>query len=144
MPHMNIYHVIKLMAIAAQLSGYPLPPTSPPPQVVEFNIMEIAEWACPEIKDPRQCPIYGRYWDTDVIVVDAEASNLTPGGPSEDSVVIHEMVHWLQDHNGVRGFDCPLILRREQEAYAVQNLYVQKYERQKLVLQPPKELCATT
>lgn len=141
MTHMNVFHVLKLMAIASQLSGYDLPPKVTPPQVIEFSIIEMRDWACPLETNPVKCQVWGQYPDNDTILVDAEASNMTENAPSEDAVVIHEMVHWLQDHHGIRGFECPLILKRETEAYAVQNLYIQRYEHSKVRLDVPKELC---
>jgi hypothetical protein len=131
---MNPFHVAKLAVIAAHLSGYLLPAQLP--VVHELNRQEMIARACAEGADAwdsnvliLSCPVVGMYADDDQIYVDAEVANKSGLGFDEDSVVIHELTHWLQHHAGKAGFECPRIEEREREAYHIQNIYIHAIER---------------
>lgn len=130
-----------LLVIAAHLTGYPIPPGAPPVGI-ELTTAEMRVFADDDTT-------IGMTRDrVDVIFVDVEfavASSKYPdlGGPDEDSILIHELTHWLQAHNGQAGYECPRILDREREAYAVQTRFAREYEHHPDAdFRPPPELYA--
>lgn len=122
--------LLQLITIAAQLSGYPQPaPSVALPEVHEIGSKEIAFLS-------GQSHVVGLYIPVEhTIYIDVEwlmgSINLADGSYhyTEESYLVHELTHWLQDINGkFQGTDCPNPLHREQQAYSVQNMYEHKYE----------------
>lgn len=118
----------KLIAIAVHLSGYPQPPAGALPEVHEIGTDQMTQMSGPYnvgLYIPKEHKIY----------IDVEwllgSVNLADGSYhyTENSYMIHELVHWLQDLNGkYQGGECPNPLLRESQAYAVQNMYEKLYE----------------
>jgi hypothetical protein len=107
-----------LMSWAATLSGHPRPTTLPEIVMVPHSCL-VAE-AC----GGRECKVLGWYPPGQKILLDERldpANNLYAS-----SIVVHEMVHFLQQHSGhfELGFTCALALEREREAYAVQREFL--------------------
>lgn len=126
----------KLIAIAAHLSGYPVP-VAPPPPIHEVDSATI----CAEYGSEAGCDVVGLFkpvLPNGEIWIDVEwvnsPTNMQPDKGfqyTEDSYLIHELTHWLQFKAGAhRGSECIDHLLREKEAYAVQNAYELTYEYQ--------------
>lgn len=43
------------------------------------------------------------------------------------SIIVHEIVHWLQEHNTDWGTSCEELIKREIEAYNVQRLFLKDH-----------------
>lgn len=119
-----------LLSWAVTLSGYPVP--AEPPVVVAKPHAFFVQQAC----DGQECKVLGWYAGGKKVYVD---ETLDPQNNLFDSsIVVHEMVHYLQ---GVaRGDDelkpgaafnvapsCDQLVKWEREAYAVQREYVLRY-----------------
>lgn len=102
-----------LYAIASGLSGIPLADKSPDIMLVPAETLRAM--ACPN-KEPDRCPVYGlftrgRIWvDASLDFSDAYAS----------SILLHEMVHYLQDARDGPAASCEEWERREAQAYQAQ------------------------
>jgi hypothetical protein len=97
-------------------TGAPAPPTLP--TVVKVPHDQLAQMAC-----RAPCPVLGLYKDGVIYIDDA----LDPQHDSyHRSVVLHELVHYVQDVNGKFADEspCTRFNLREREAYAVQNRYL--------------------
>lgn len=123
----------RLIVIAAQLSGYPAP-AAPAPPVHEVASAEI----CLRY-GVAKCDVVGLFKLTKPngeIWIDTEwlhgRINMDPDKGfqyTEESYLVHELVHWLQYKNGAhQGDGCIDHVVREKEAYAVQNAYELTYE----------------
>lgn len=112
---MNEVYAI-LLSWAAHLSGYPMPADLPE---IRFEQHEFfVENACYGI----ECNVVGWYNDNGIVYIDEEHDT---GTGFDDSLVVHEFVHWLQDKSGEFDKDsCVDFVAREHEAYAVQNDYL--------------------
>jgi hypothetical protein len=118
--------VLKLALIASNLSGYPMPET-PIPVIHLLSTADFDKKFCP--KNPSDCyDLLGYYRDDDEIWVDSQQSDDWVYRAGQNSVFIHELVHWLQDHNGMNDLSCVTKRVREYEAYTVQNRYIVEYE----------------
>jgi hypothetical protein len=108
-----------LLSWAASLSGYPYPETVP---AVEYRDRGFfVEQACAGRAD---CAVAAWYQDG-TVYLDETLSDLED--PIVRSVVVHELVHYLQALNGAfQGDDCESDLRREQQAYSVQRIYLNR------------------
>ena len=107
-----------LMSWAATLSGYPRPTALPDIVMVSHSYL-VAE-AC----GGHECKVLGWYPPGQKIFLD---ERLDPAdGLYASSIVVHEMVHFLQQQSGhfEAGFSCALALEREREAYAVQREFL--------------------
>lgn len=126
---MNPAQVLKLAIIAAHLSGYSLP-SDPPPAVRELSSRQMDVVACrPEALPDDGChQDVGMYLDGGEIYVDTEYLRTAAHTGTEDDIVLHELVHWLQYAHAWGGTGCPHLQARENEAYRVQNLYIRQYE----------------
>ena len=132
--------VLALAHIASQLSGYSLP-NHPPPNVIELTTQEMHETACGSGGDPGCMDDIGLYRDGDLIWVDSEYTNSAAGRVSENSIVIHELVHWLQkEHAWGDGGGCAHAQARENEAYRVEGRYIREYEHKSTSVTAP-EMC---
>lgn len=121
---MNPAHVAYLLAIASHLSGYPVPHDAQT-AVIELSYVEMAEAACDD--HLLGCNILGFYKDGDPAVY-VLAGGDDANGTDEDSIVVHELTHWLQYRNGKRGYACPGMLVREYEAYQTQLKFIVRVE----------------
>ena len=106
-----------LLSWASYLSGYPMPAAPP---TVEFKEHQFfVEMVCGGI----ECNVYGWYDDQDIVYIDERLKHMDTGFAT--SLVVHEFTHYLQHKSG--DFDsnsCKDSVKREQEAYVVQNSYI--------------------
>jgi hypothetical protein len=110
-----------LMLQAVKYSRYSMPSKLPAIDLIPESVW--LKTKCPGLES-RKCPLLGYYIDfrpdeVDVVHVrDVPARFMRP----YQGVAVHELVHWLQSHNG-RRYDqnnCPLLAANELEAYAVE------------------------
>jgi hypothetical protein len=108
-----------LLSWAASLSGYTYPETAPP---VEYRGPDFfVEQACRGAEDCR----VAAWYDAGTIYLREDLSDLED--PVVRSVVVHELVHYLQDLSGRFPVDdCESDLKREQEAYSIQRTYLNR------------------
>jgi hypothetical protein len=107
-----------LMSWAVTLSGYSRPITQPEIVMVPHGYL-VAE-AC----GGRECKVLGWYPPGQKIFLD---DRLDPADSLyASSIVVHEMVHFLQQQSGhfEGGFSCRSTLAREREAYAAQREFL--------------------
>lgn len=110
-----------LLSWAVVLSGYPAP--AEPPQLVRVPHAFMVERAC----NRRECRVLGWYAGGREIYVDERLD------PESDlfhsSIVVHEMVHYLQNEAARVAFvtNCKEALTLEREAYSVQSAYLTRY-----------------
>lgn len=119
-----------LLKFASTISGYSIPDNIPPPKLVELTHAQMVHDAC---HNREPCEVYGRYKDKEVIYVDKQAIE-EDQIVSEDSVIVHELTHWLQQHHNHGGFTCLQRNTREEEAYHVQQLFIMDVEHKTRVL----------
>jgi hypothetical protein len=111
--------VSALMFWVTLFTGAPKPEVLP--AVVKLPHAELEQLAC-----GRPCPVLGLYRGGTVIYIDESLD------PEHDqwarSVVLHELVHYVQDVSGKFGGEtpCDRFNLREREAYAVQNRYLER------------------
>ncbi len=105
--------VTELLAAISALSGYPLP--EEPPAVEFLSPTALEQMAC-----GGPCEVYGWYPFGATIYLDDRLEPLTDMGSR--AVLLHELVHYLQQESGAYGgtIDCALWLAREREAYDIQ------------------------
>jgi hypothetical protein len=118
---MNTAELISiLLSWAASLSGYPYPDTRP---AIEYRAHDFfAQHACAA---EASCRAAAWYDDDGTIYLDRQLADLED--PVIRSVVVHELVHYLQDLNGAfAAGTCDDSVRREREAYAVQRTYLNR------------------
>ena len=106
-----------LLSWAVTLSGYDAPTEMPQVQY------EPHDFFVQHVCGGKECNAVGWYNDQDIIYIDKKYAE------GEDSfatsLVVHELTHYLQHHSG--HFDsqsCPDSIKREREAYRVQNDYL--------------------
>ena len=119
-----------LLSWAVTLSGYPAP--DQPPEVVSVSHQFFVDNAC----GGHECKVYGWYAGGRRLYVDTRLD------PQEDllasSVVVHEMVHYLQGASwgipeGLKGAaygevpTCHEAIEMEIEAYAAQREFLLRY-----------------
>lgn len=119
-----------LLSWAVTLSGYPAP--AQPPEVVKVPHSFFVEKAC----GGRECKVYGWYAGGEKLYLDERMD------PQQSllaaSVVVHEMVHYLQGisrHEGVPANgaafgerpSCADAIAMEREAYGVQREFLLRY-----------------
>jgi hypothetical protein len=107
-----------LMSWAATLSGYPRPVTLPEVVVVPHSYL-VAE-AC----GGHECKVLGWYPPGQKIFLDDRLDPVNSLYAS--SIVVHEMVHYLQQQSGhyEEGPTCSSAIERERQAYAVQREFL--------------------
>jgi hypothetical protein len=118
--------------IAAALSGYPLPTDRPKVVVADPSFFDR------EREDGYV--IYGLY-DIDPNVPDVIFIN--PDTPTDmvTTVLVHEIVHWLQEKAGKPADTCKEIAAVEREAYLVDYMFAQLYAPGVAVLDMPRFKC---
>lgn len=110
-----------MMSWAVSLSGYA--PPAEMPDVVMVSHAVLVDKACAG----RECKVVGWFPPGHTIFVDARLS------PNEDlfasSIIVHEMVHYLQQESHKYGtpYTCESLVAMEREAYAVQREYFVRY-----------------
>lgn len=106
--------IADLLYVVQAIAAYPNP--ARPPLVKFVSHVELQEMAC-----EAACDIRGWYAGGSTIYLD---DGLDPENSLWDrSILVHEMVHYLQDQAGAFGSlaTCQRWLEREDEAYAVQH-----------------------
>jgi len=123
-----------LLSWAVVLSGYPAPPEVP--RVESVSHAFFVENACGGL----ECKVWGWYAGGDMLYID---SRLDPVNDLlASSVIVHEMVHYLQAKAGklehrataalaesakATSINCELTIDLEREAYAVQQAFLVRY-----------------
>jgi hypothetical protein len=113
-----------LMSWAVTLSGYPAPDHMP--QVVLVSHAELVHAACAD----HECKVLGWFPPGEKIYLDQRLEPLDSTYSS--AIVVHEMVHYLQQSSGrfeharERG-DCDEVLAMEHQAYQVQRDFFGRY-----------------
>ena len=104
-----------LLAWASNLSGYPVPETSP--RIAYRNRAFFSDRVC----GGSACRAVGWYDDQNIIYLD-EKYRYKDQDDFANSLLLHELVHFLQHQSGrFDSLSCEDSLAREREAYAVQN-----------------------
>jgi hypothetical protein len=114
--------IASLLAWINLHAGYQLPAQDPEVILVPHTVLE--QMAC---KEP--CPIMGLYPDDRVIYLDEGLALET--NACAQSVLLHELVHFVQDMNH-RFVDSDPVLRwqiREVEARNIQNMFLARHGR---------------
>lgn len=108
-----------LLSWAVNLSGYPRPAICPSIVVVEHAYL--VQRAC----SGRKCDVLGWYpGHGHNIYLDARLAPNVERNLHANSILLHELVHYLQWLNGkFYDFDCEAALWAERQAYAVQRAY---------------------
>jgi hypothetical protein len=124
-----------LLSWASSLSGYPYPDTRPAIEYRDHAFFE--QHACAEAKNCRAAAWYD---NAGTIYLDDHLADL--GDPIVRGVIVHELVHYLQDLSGeFKAATCQDNVRREQHAYAVQRTYLRRIAGQFVALYPVYAPC---
>ncbi|HUN93094.1 MAG TPA: hypothetical protein VMU33_13645 [Burkholderiaceae bacterium] len=110
-----------LMGWAVSLSGYATPATLPDIAAVPHATLEAAACA------GRHCKVLGWFPPGQRIYID---DRLDPRQSLyASSIVVHEMVHYLQQQSGryAAPYTCDQAMAMEREAYAAQQEYLVRY-----------------
>lgn len=111
--------IAALLAWAVMLSGYPMPNRTL--SVAFVTTDHLYDMACAG----RQCKAMGWYGGGDVIYLDDRMD--VENNLLHASVVVHEVVHWLQEDFMHKDQTCPDFIVREREAYGVQRAFLLAY-----------------
>ncbi|MCB1806818.1 MAG: hypothetical protein KDJ99_17215 [Candidatus Competibacteraceae bacterium] len=112
--------IASLMAWTVSYSGYSAPAVLP---TIEFlPAQAFVEQVCPH---SAQCTVQGYFADgSETIVLDESLHELKKNRRAR-AMLVHEMVHYLQDQSGRWGAKtCQTWIKREREAYRVQLRYL--------------------
>ena len=117
---MNELYVV-LLSWAVTLTGYQMPAS--PPQVVKVPHTYLIEKAC----GGRECKVLGWFPPGETVYVDDRLNprdNLLAA-----SIVVHEMVHYLQYRAAATGLDfsCAQAIALERQAYGAQREFITRY-----------------
>jgi hypothetical protein len=109
-----------LLSWAVMLTGYSMPAQHP--EVVMASHATLEQMAC----EGRRCRVMGWYPSGGKIYID---DSLDLGDLYASSIVVHEMVHYLQQTSGGHSstYTCAEAIAMEREAYAVQQAYLIHY-----------------
>ena len=115
----ELYEV--LFSWALVLSGYAMP--AEPPHVVMVSHAYLEQVAC----EGRRCKVMGWFPPGKTIYIDDRLDANVSLYAS--SVIVHEMVHYLQQTSGRyrSPYSCAEAIAMEREAYAVQQAYLIRY-----------------
>ena len=113
-----------LMSWAVHLTGYPAPDEMP--EVVLVSHLELVHRACAD----QECKVLGWFPPGKRIYVDKRLEPLDSTYSS--AVIVHEMVHYLQQNSGRFGKasatgDCQDVLAMEFQAYQAQRDFFTQY-----------------
>lgn len=114
--------VVSLLAWLGTHTNYTIPDQTPAVAFVPHGYLE--QLACGE-----RCPALGVYPDGNVVYIDDELQTET--NVCAQSVLLHELVHYLQDKDG-RFLNLAPSIRsymREHEAYGVQQMFLAEHDR---------------
>jgi hypothetical protein len=112
--------LLVLLSWASHLSTYPYPESAPAYSVRPHSFF--VERAC---GGNSNCNIAAWYNNDGTIYLDERLQNWDD--PVVRSVIVHELVHYLQDLSGkFKNDDCRDQLQREREAYAIQRIYLNR------------------
>jgi hypothetical protein len=115
-----------LIGWAEKLSGRAAPPEAVRPAVRRLDAAGISRQVCPTT--PRSCQglvgVYGSH-DRTILLRD----DLDLRDPTDQSFLVHELVHWLQHLADGDSLDasCRRVMSHESEAYRVQNQYLARF-----------------
>ncbi len=109
-----------LLSWTVNLSSYPHPGVGP--EIIYKPHQFFVEIAC---GGNEKCDAAAWYNDKKTIFLDERLEGHTDANTR--SVVVHELVHYLQDLSGeYNDMNCELYAKREREAYSVQRQYLNK------------------
>lgn len=112
-----------LMSWAVTLSGYPAPTTMP--EIALLSHQEMVHAACAD----QDCKVLGWFPPGHTIYLDRRLLPLD--GTFASGIVVHEMVHYLQQNSGRFSHaalgDCNEVLAMEHQAYQAQRDFFQQY-----------------
>lgn len=104
--------VADLLIFVVSATGYHSTPV--PPEVVPVDRPVLEQRVC-----GKPCPVFALFDPSQGILVDDRLD--LPGNPAAQSVLLHELVHYLQWRStGRRAATCEEWLAREREAYRIQ------------------------
>lgn len=127
----------ELIDIAVKATGYPKPAELP--KLVNLSQDEMRIFICGE--QAKNCGVYGVYFDLDVIYVRYDVRD----AKTHDHLLYHEIVHWLQHHSGQFDLNnCNDTIRREMEAYQMENVFIMQVQNDFTMLIPPAMSCDAT
>lgn len=123
---MNSEFLVLLLKIAASLSGYDMPDELPDVFYVEHEWLERNACLLEPGEDPgKKCKKVGAWYnDQSILYVDVKFHGSLRKQPS--GMIVHELVHYLQDVSGEFEGTCDEFVEREREAYWVQYQYLQQ------------------
>lgn len=113
-----------MLTLASQLSGYPLPVQMPTLEYRSAAWLEVR--ACPNGGTSRCTDVHGLYLDHGNVIYLDERLKAAQHDPVARSLVLHELVHFLQDHAGLNATDCTQRQAREFEAYRLQQAFLRR------------------
>jgi hypothetical protein len=114
-----LYEVLFSWAVA--LTSYSMPADRP--QVVMASHAYLEQVAC----EGRQCKVMGWYPSGNTIYIDDRLD--LEDNLFASSILVHEMVHYLQQRSGrySANYTCAEAIEMEREAYAAQQAYLIRY-----------------
>ena len=111
------------MQAAVAFSGYTYPVDLPSVRPIEPT--EMCMKAMPTRPIDGSCIVKGFYDGKGIVYIDVTTlQNIYNNSEVDKSILIHELVHYLQDKNGKYGKSCEQWLSNEDEAYTVQRKYL--------------------
>ena len=116
-----------LLSWAVTLTGYQMPAN--PPEVVKVPHSYLIEKAC----GGRECKVLGWFPPGERVYID---ERLDPrDNLFASSILLHEMVHFLQQESGKydKKYSCDKAMELEREAYGAQGEYLTRYGVYRLV-----------
>jgi hypothetical protein len=117
---MDLHLLTVLLSWTISLSSYPHPH-----EVPEINYQPQQFFVDNACAGNKKCRAAAWYDDKGTIFLHERIKGNTDAVTR--SVVVHELVHYLQDLSGeYKKVDCDLYAKREREAYAVQRTYINK------------------
>jgi hypothetical protein len=124
-----------LLSWAVYFSDYPMPPAAPE---VRF---EPHAFFVQHVCAGKECNAVGWYNDDLVIYIDESYRNAD--GSFATSLIVHELTHYLQHLSGrFDSHSCADSLRREREAYGVQNNYLVTAQGSFDIIHPAPTACS--
>ena len=109
-----------LLSWASHLSGYTYPDSIP--RIEQRPAAFFEQQVC---AGRKRCEVVAWYDDQGVIYLDDRIDDIED--PLIRSVLVHELVHYLQDLSGeFTRNDCEEKMRRERQAYAIQRSYLNR------------------
>jgi hypothetical protein len=130
--------VIEPYVVAAgYLSGYTIPAERPRVLLVKDPKFFQEEGGC---NDAPDCITYGLY-DINPDAPDVIFLNFDMPVEVREATIVHELVHWLQEKNGVSFETCAERTHVEHEAYMIDYVYTVLYIDRTAKLDLPEGLC---